>query len=172
MQDGSSPNPGSRFLDTSLRTLTSKRVSFCLTLIPILFFFASAFRIGWQRAETDFPNYYTAAVLVHKGESLRNYYDWTWFERQMNYAGIERQLGAYTPQTPLTMLPMVGLTRLPVQRAKQLWLLFNLVFLFATIWMLSQVTRFRMDQIWLLAFCGYFSLSMNFIFGQYYVFLL
>jgi hypothetical protein len=163
MQHGSSPKR---------RTLTTKRVSLCLTLITILVFFVTAFWIGWQRAETDFPNYYTAAVLVHKGESLRNFYDWTWFECQMNYAGIERQLGAYTPQTPLTMLPMVALTRLPVQHAKQVWLLFNLVFLFATIWMLAQVTRFRMDQIWLLAFCGYFSLYPNFVLGQYYVFLL
>ena len=52
-----------------------------------------SFRQGWTRADADFPNYYTAALLVPKGEKLRNYYNWTWFQRQMNYAGIERQLG-------------------------------------------------------------------------------
>src|ERR1051325_10360148 len=86
-----------------------------LTLITFCLFLATPFRSGWQRAETDFPNYDTAAVLLRKGESLRNYYDWTWFGRQMNYAGIEKQLGGYTPQTPLTMTPMVGLAKLPVQ---------------------------------------------------------
>jgi hypothetical protein len=143
-----------------------------LALVAFTFFLLTAFRAGWTRAETDFPNYYTAAVLVRKGEPLRNYYDWTWFQRQMNYAGIERQLGAYTPQTPLTMLPMVGLTAFPPQRAKQIWLTLNLGFLLATVWLMSQVTRFRMEQIALLAFCGYHSLYVNFLYGQYYVFLL
>ena len=38
--------------------------------------------------------------------------------------------------------------------------------------MLTQITGFRFETIWLLAFCGYFSLSTNFHYGQYYVFLL
>jgi hypothetical protein len=143
-----------------------------LAVATFLFLMATSFRAGWQRAETDFPNYYTAAVLVRKREPLRNYYDWTWFQRQTNYAGIERQLGGYYPNTPLTMLPMVGLSRLPVQRAKQVWLFCSLVFLLATVWLLSQVTRFRVEQIWLLAFCGYFSVRSNFLYGQYYLFLL
>jgi len=143
-----------------------------LSLATLLFFLATAFRAGWQRAETDFPNYYTAAVLLRRGEPLRKYYDWTWFARQMNYAGVERQLGAYTPQTPLTMLPMLVVASLPVQRAKQVWLTCDLVFLGAAIWILSRATRFRIEQIWLLAFCGYFSLYSNFLLGQYYVFLL
>lgn len=143
-----------------------------LALFTLAFFLVTAFRLGWTRAETDFPNYYTAAVLVRTGQPLRRFYDWTWFQRQMNYAGTEHQLGAYTPQTPLTMLPLLPLTLLPVQQAKQVWLLCNLAFLAITIWLLSQVTRFRMETIWLLAFCGYFSLYTNFLYGQYYVFLL
>ena len=143
-----------------------------LVLLAFTFFLATAFRAGWTRGETDFPNYYTAAVLVCKGEPLHNYYDWTWFERQMNYAGIERQLGAYTPQTPLTMLPMVGLTAFAPQTAKRIWLALNLGFLATTVWLMSRVTRFSPEQIALLAFCGYPSLYTNFLYGQYYVFLL
>jgi hypothetical protein len=130
------------------------------------------FRGGWMKAETDFPNYYTAAVLVRQHQPLHKYYDWTWFARQMNYAGNGTQLGAYTPQTPLTMLPMVGVAGLPPQAAKQIWLVCNLLFLGATVWLLSQITRFQFETIWLLAFCGYFSLRTNFLLGQYYVFLL
>jgi hypothetical protein len=143
-----------------------------LALLAFTFFLITAFWAGWTRAETDFPNYYTAASLVRKGQPLHNYYDWTWFQRQMNYAGIERQLGAYTPQTPLTMLPMVGLTAYPLQTAKQIWLAINLCFLAATIWLLSRVTSLRLEQIALLAFSGYYSLYLNFLYGQYYVFLL
>src|SRR5215831_5263596 len=94
--------------------------SFVFLLLP--------FRTAWNNLGTDFPNYYTAGRLVRHGEPLRNYYDWTWFARQMNYAGVER-LGAYTPQTPLTMLPMVMLSGLPPLTAKRVWLVINLVLL-------------------------------------------
>ena len=125
-----------------------------------------------MKAETDFPNYYTAAVLVRQHQPLHKFYDWTWFARQMNYAGNGTQLGAYTTQTPLTMLPMVALAGFPPQTAKRIWLVCNLLFLGATVWLLSQITKLRFETIWLLAFCGYFSLRTNFQFGQYYVFLL
>jgi Glycosyltransferase family 87/WD40-like Beta Propeller Repeat len=138
----------------------------------ILLLMVGPFRTGWTQATTDFPNYYTAAALVRQHQPLRNYYDWTWFARHMNYAGNGTQLGAYTPQTPLAMLPMVGLTGFPPQTAKRIWLVLNLVFLGATVWLLSRVTRFRFEVIWLLLFCGYFSLRTNFLYGQYYVCLL
>jgi hypothetical protein len=155
----------------------SKRLSSRLTMRLValgtfLFLLVGPFRAGWTRAETDFPNYYTAAALVRQHQPLRNYYDWTWFARQMNYAGNGTQLGAYTPQTPLTMLPMVPLAGYAPQTAKRIWLVSNLVFLGLTVWLLSRVTRFRFETIWLLMFCGYFSLRTTFLYGQYYVFLL
>ncbi len=149
-----------------------KLITRVLALLTFSFFLLSVFRAGWTRTETDFPNYYTAARILRRAEPLRDYYDWTSFQRQMNYAGAELQLGGYAAQTPLTMLPLVPLTSLPIQRAKQVWLLCNLAFLAATVWILSRVTRFRVDEVWLLAFCGYFSLRTDFLYGQYYVFLL
>jgi Glycosyltransferase family 87 len=141
-------------------------------LAAVAFFLLTAFRSGWRRAETDFPNYYTAAVLMRKGLPVREYYDWTWFQRQMNYAGIERQLGGYQPQTPLTALPLVGLASFGPQTAKRIWLALNLGFLGATVWMLAKVTGFRIERVIVLAFLGFGSLYSNFLFGQYYVFLL
>jgi len=138
----------------------------------VIFFLLTAFRAGYSRMETDFPNYYTAALSVKQGEALHNFYDWTWFQRQMNSAGFERQLGAYTPQTPLTVLPFVELTTFTPQTAKRVWLVCNVIFLGATVWLLSRVTRFRVEEVVLVAFCGYGSLYMNFLYGQYYVFLL
>lgn len=143
-----------------------------IAVLAAVLFLATTFRDGWNRAETDFPNYYTAAVLVRKGAPLRNYYDWTWFQREMNYAGIENQLGGYVPQTPLTMLPFVPIAGFPPQTAKRIWLLCNLAFLAATLVMLSHVTGFRVASLALVAFAGWGSLHSNFLFGQYYVFLL
>jgi hypothetical protein len=143
-----------------------------LALAAAVIFLATTFLAGWNRQETDFPNYYTAAVLVRKGAPLHKYYDWTWFQRQMNYAGIEHQLGGYIPQTPLTMLPIVPLAAFAPQPAKRIWLLFNLAFLAATLRILSRITRFSMAQVALLAFAGWGSLDSNFVLGQYYVFLL
>ena len=149
--------------------MTKARV---LVLLMLAVFLATSFRKGWTRDETDFPNYYTAAVLVTHRAPLRDYYDWAWFQRQMNYAGIEHQLGAYLPQTPLTMLAVVPLARFPVRAAKQIWLVLNLLFLAATLWMLSTVTHIRIEYIAILMFLGYGSLQSNFLLGQYYVFLL
>src|SRR5215475_1613638 len=95
------------------------------TALMFVVFLGTAFRTGWTRLSTDFPNYYTAAVLMRQRKPLRDFYNWTWFARQMDYAGAAGQLGAYTPQTPLTMLPMVPLTGLPVQQAKRVWIAVN-----------------------------------------------
>src|SRR5262245_55146774 len=72
---------------------------------------SAAFRTGWTRISTDFPNYYIGAVAARHHDSLPNLYDWTWFARQMSYAGIENQLGGYVPQSPATMLPIIPLDR-------------------------------------------------------------
>src|SRR5438270_737482 len=132
-----------RDCDKKMRTGTA-----LLAMAAAAVFLATSFRAGWNRAETDFPNYYTAAaVLVRKGQPLRNYYEWTWFQRQMNYAGIENQLGGYIPQTPVTMLPLVPVAGLAVQSAKRIWLTCNLGLLALSIWLLSRVTRFGMAEI-------------------------
>jgi hypothetical protein len=65
------------------------------------------FRQGWTQMGTDFPNYYTAAVVTLKHEPLQQFYDWVWLQRQIHFAGIEHQLGGYVPYTPLTMLPVL-----------------------------------------------------------------
>jgi hypothetical protein len=51
-------------------------------------------------------------------------------------------------------------------------LVFNLVLLGATAWLLSRVGRLRIEHIALLALAGYTSLRTNFLLGQYYVLLL
>ena len=91
----------------------------CGALAGIAFVLFPAVRQGWTHVETDFPNYYTAAALARKHAPLRKFYDWTWFQRQMNYAGWEHQLGGYIPHSPLTMLPILPLAGLPPMTAKR-----------------------------------------------------
>ena len=133
---------------------------------------ATTFRAGWIRAGTDFPNYYTAAALVKKGAALRDYYEWTWFQKQMNYVGVESQLGGYIPQTPLTMMPLLPLAGFEPQTAKRIWLLLSLGFLGVSFWLLARITSLSVSEVCLLGLAGYGSLSSNFLLGQYYVFLL
>jgi hypothetical protein len=150
----------------------SNRFFRLLAAVAFLLFLASGVRSGWNRTSGDFSNYYTAAYATRHGEPLRDFYDWTWFDREINFAGFERTMGGYQPQTPLSMLPFVPLTKIAPQNAKRIWLIFNLLFLVATLWMLSRITGFSIDRLWLLAFCGFFPLYDNFVGGQYYVCLL
>ncbi len=89
-----------------------------LGVLAFLLFVIAAVAVGSTRIGADFPNYYTAARLVRTGAPLRDYYDWTWFQRQLNYAGLGTHRGVYIPQTPLTMLPIVPLAAFPPQVAK------------------------------------------------------
>ena|SRR5579871_5040896 len=140
-------------------------------LLGIAFVLIPAVRRGWTHVETDFPNYYTAAVLARQHAPLRKFYDWTWFQRQMNYAGWERQMGGYIPHSPLTMLPILPLSRLEPMTAKRVWIAVNLAFLLAAIWLLASFTALAPSDFLLLGMAGYEALSLNFILGQYYVFI-
>jgi Glycosyltransferase family 87 len=148
--------------------LRGARLLICTATIVFLLL---PFRTAWNNLGTDFPNYYTAARLVRYGERLRNYYDWTWFARQMNYAGVDH-LGAYTPQTPLTMLPMIVLSGLTPLAAKRVWLVINLTLLLIVVKMLAVMSGLRWEYVAVLLICGYQSLETNFLDGQYYILLL
>jgi hypothetical protein len=131
----------------------------------------TGFRNGWTRVTTDFPNYYTAAAAVRQGLPLRAYYDWTWFQREMNYTGTERQLGAYTPQTPLALLPFLPLSGMAPQQAKRVWLTMNAIFLAGTAILLASAAGISYGWLFLILLAAYYPLYANFLLGQYYVFL-
>src|SRR5215471_9801510 len=113
-------------------------------LISFAWFFTKVIPQSWSQPSTDFPNYYTAAVLARTNQPLRQYYDWPWFQRQMHRAGIENQLGGYIPQTPLTMAPFVPLSYFPAATARKIWLVLNLLFLAVSLILISRMTRFSL----------------------------
>jgi hypothetical protein len=127
---------------------------------------------GWSEISTDFPNHYVAAVATLHRQPLRQFYDWEWFQRQIHYSGIERQLGDYAPYTPLTMLPYLPLAKLPPQRAKQVWLIAELFFLVFAILIVSRLTGLSLLKTLVLALLAHAALSTNFLLGHYYIFLM
>jgi hypothetical protein len=128
-----------------------------------------AIRRGWSQMGTDFPNYYTAAVLTRHGAPLRLFYDWTWFQRQIHYTGIEHQLGGYTPFTPATMLPFLPLTFLDPQTAKRVWIVLELLFLAASIVLLAQWSRMRVLEVLVVTLAAHAALETNFLLAQFYI---
>jgi hypothetical protein len=130
------------------------------------------FREGWTEMHTDFPNHWVAAKLALHHQPLREFYDWEWFQRQIQVSGIDRQLGGYIPYPPLAMLPFLPLAELPPQQAKQLWLVEEVVFLGLSIWLLSRLTKLSILETMVLALAAYTSLAQNFVLGHVYIFLL
>src|SRR5579872_7524395 len=113
--------------------MTRRWLLWIAATIAILFLLIPPLRNGWTHVETDFPNYYTAAKMFRERLPLRDLYDWTSFQRQMNYAGWGLQLGGYIPHTSFTALPMVPLVPLGPMQAKRVWLVFSLICFAATV---------------------------------------
>jgi hypothetical protein len=135
-------------------------------------FGAMAFRDSWRSPTPDFSLYYTGAKALLEGDRLRDLYDWTAFERMMSRAGIDDQIGGWAPNPPLTMLPMVPLASFPPGAAMRMWNGIGLALLLTTLWILSRLSRIRLEYLLLLAACGFTAFFMNFILGQYYIVLL
>jgi len=143
-----------------------------LALGACALFAAMAFRDSWRSPTPDFSLYYTGARALLEGDRLRDLYDWTAFERVMSRAGIDNQIGGWAPNPPLTMLPMVPLTSFPPRAAMLMWNGIGLALLLAALWVLSRLSRIRLEYLVLLAACGWVAFYMNFILGQYYIVLL
>src|ERR1022692_1550181 len=152
--------------------MASRWLLWIAALAAIVFLLIPPLYHGWTHVETDFPNYYTAARMFRQRLPLRDLYDWTSFQRQMNYAGWGLQLGGYIPHTPLTALPMVPLAGLAPMTAKRVWLSLSLLFLASAIWMLARLTHLPVAGLIILALAGHNAMAGNFELGQYYCFLL
>ena len=92
------------------------------TLLAILLaiFAGRGFLPAWRTLNTDFPNYYLAASLYHRGIALDRAYEWVWFQRQKDYLSIPQPLVGFVPNPPicaLPILPLSGLSPLTAKRA-------------------------------------------------------
>jgi hypothetical protein len=144
-----------------------------LVLLTLLWLFVGhALVPGWRILNTDFPNYYLAAVLRYQRRSLDRTYEWTWFQRQKDHNDISQRLVGFVPNPPLCAAPMLLLASLPALPAKRVWLLLNLSFLLAALSILHRLTQLCWRHILLIAGLCILPLRTNFMLGQYYIVIL
>jgi hypothetical protein len=143
-----------------------------LLFVLVTLFIWHAFIPAWKNLNSDFPNYYLAGLLFRHGVSLDRIYEWTWFQRQNDHLGVRQGLVGFAPNPPVCALPIVPLTVFPPLAAKQIWLLLNVAFLAAALWILKKVTLLSWPWLILIAFACIVPLHSNFLLGQYYVLLL
>jgi len=125
----------------------------------------------WRTLNTDFPNYYMAARLVHEGYDTSRMYEWSWIEREKDHRGVDIRVIGLLPITPFSTLvvwPLAGLTPLA---AKHVWILLNLAFLVPIGWMLRLMTGLSYRRIVLVILLS-FPLYRNLLYGQFYILLL
>jgi Glycosyltransferase family 87/WD40-like Beta Propeller Repeat len=126
---------------------------------------------AWKTLNTDFPNYYVTASLVHEGYDTSRVYEWMWIERQKDHRDVDQRLIGMVPITAFSTLMVYPLTSLPALAAKHVWIVFNFGLLLATLFLLRAMTRIAWRRIALAAALS-LPLRVNFMFGQYYVLLL
>jgi hypothetical protein len=127
---------------------------------------------AWRTLNTDFPNDYLVASLYRKGVPLDRIYEWEWLQRQNDHLGIPQKVAGFAPHPPFCALPVLPLTSLPALPAKRVWILLNLAFLAASIYLLYRATELPWRWVALIALLCVYPLRVNFWLGQYYVFLL
>ncbi len=143
-----------------------------LLAILLLSFAARGFIPSWSHLDSDFPNYYLVARLYHQGYPIDRVYDWTWFQRQKDHAGIDRPLVGFAPSTLTSALLVLPMASLPPLQANRCWLVVSLVFLSLSGVLLKLMTRLTWRRIGVLMFLAVAPLYSNFLLGQVHVVIL
>ncbi len=126
---------------------------------------------AWGTLNTDFPNYYMSARLVHEGYDTSRMYEWTWLEREKDHRALDIRVIGLLPITPFSTLAMWPLTSFAPLAAKHIWILLNLAFLVPLAWLLRSMSGLSYQRIGLaLTLC--FPLHRNLLYGQLYVLVL
>src|SRR5580692_11268457 len=126
---------------------------------------------AWSKLNTDFPNYYLTARLVHEGYDTDRIYEWVWLQREKDHRSIDNPLIGMIPITPFSTLIMWPISELPALVAKHVWMLVNLALLVPLCWLLRAMTGLSYQRVALVCALS-FPLHRNLLLGQYYIFLL
>jgi hypothetical protein len=127
---------------------------------------------GWRVLNTDFPNYYLVARLLREGYSVDRIYDWIWLQRIKDHWGLDQTLVGFAGLSPFSALPVAPLSVFSAIVAKRLWIIANLLFLGASIELLSRVTSLGRRRVCLLALLAVFPLRTSFLYGQMHLLVL
>lgn len=127
---------------------------------------------AWRTLNTDFPNYYLAALLRSRHTPIDRAYEWIWFQRQKDHNQIPQPLVGFAPHPPLCAAPMLLLASLPALLAKRVWIVLNLLFLIVALCILHRLTQLCWRRILILTGLCILPLRTNFMLGQYYIVIL
>jgi Glycosyltransferase family 87/WD40-like Beta Propeller Repeat len=140
-------------------------------LVALVYFGSRTLPRSWQKLNTDFPNYYLTARLLHEGYDTNRIYEWIWFQRQKDHRQIDESIVGFVSLTPFSALVMRPLAKWPALTAKHVWLGLNALFLFGTALLLHSLTGLCWRRVAiLLLLC--FPMYRNLLYGQYYILLL
>jgi hypothetical protein len=138
----------------------------------LLVFFVRAFIPAWGHLDSDFANYYLVASLYRVGYPVDRVYEWTWFQRQKDHAGIERPLVGFIPSTLTSALTILPLSSLSPLQANRCWLVISLGFVSLTVALMRSLTSLTWRRIGVLTFLAVAPLHNNFLLGQVHVLML
>jgi hypothetical protein len=143
-----------------------------LLLALVCFFILRGVIPGWRVLNTDFPNYYLTAAVRLAGAPVDRSYEWIWFQRHKDHREIAQPLVGFVPNPPLCAAPLLPLAPLPALSAKRVWIVLNIGFLIAALWILQRVTVLPWRRVLLIAGLCVLPLRTNFVLGQYYMLIL
>jgi hypothetical protein len=143
----------------------------CLVLVIASAFSARHIQQAWHSLNTDFPNYYTTASLVHDRVDTTRAYEWVWLQRQKDHRGIDQPLIGLAPITPISTLAVYPFVHMAPLSAKQAWIILSTALLLGTIVLLKSISGVPLKRIVLVVVLSY-PLLVNLLYGQYYVVLL
>jgi Glycosyltransferase family 87/WD40-like Beta Propeller Repeat len=158
--------PGSRYSDYMAIA------EWTLLAVLLAVFAGRGFLPAWRTLNTDFPNYYLAASLYHRGIPLDRAYEWIWFQRQKDYQNIPQPLVGFVPNPPICALPILPFSGLSPLAAKRTWLVLNLGFFVLALELLRRVTKLPWRRTGLISLLCVVPLRANFLVGQYYILIL
>ena len=185
LRNGSGKPPG--LIDNALRDPGDGKLPGSVTLEP--------FRAGWrlrglfllllvwvgyrglvpsfQVAAGDFANYHTSAQILLSNQSLeRAYWDFSWFQKQIDLSGVQSQMGGFIPHPPPTALLLIPLAGFDPVTAKSIWTAVNLLLAIGSALLLTRISGLPLLLTGILLLSTGGALINNLLFGQVYLFVL
>ena len=136
-------------------------------LLPLLWF---GIKAGWNKANTDFPNYYVSAQLLIKGH-LADAYDVDKFNTAIHEYNSKAS-GLFVMYPPTTALLTLGLTSFDLLNAKRIWILISLIAIVGIIFLLKSICNIDKTSASVILLLSGFSLYNDLMLGQVYLVML
>ncbi|MEO0310824.1 MAG: hypothetical protein RIQ89_481 [Bacteroidota bacterium] len=137
-------------------------------LFAFLFYFG--FYKGWNKADTDFTNYYIGSVAAAQGNGPL-LYNVEAFNKMVDQAaaGASGLFLMYPPPTVFLQRAFIGLSMV---QAKQVWMLINAGLLLLLIFQGRVHSKLSAQQVAILLLLSGFNMANDFYLGQVYVLML